>query len=46
VRVVVNELLDRHGVPIILGRDKTHRVTLAEILRGLKPLNEGPDDGP
>ena len=43
VRVVVNDLLDWRGVPIILGRGKTHRVTLAEILRHLEPLNEGRD---
>ena len=44
VRVVVNELLDWHGVPIILGRGKTHRITLTEILRDLEPLNEGRDN--
>src|SRR6476620_11364543 len=43
VRVVVNQLLDWRGVPIILGRDKTHRITLTEILRDLEPLNEGRD---
>ena len=43
VRVVVNELLDWRGVPIILGRGKTHRITLTEILRDLEPLNEGRD---
>jgi hypothetical protein len=41
VRVVVNELLDWRGVPSILGRGKTHRITLTEILRDLEPLNEG-----
>ena len=30
VRVLVNELLDSHGAPIILGRGKTHVVTYAE----------------
>ena len=43
VRVVANELLDWHGVPIILGRGKTHRITFTEILRSLEPLNEGRD---
>jgi hypothetical protein len=43
VRVLVNELLDWHGVPIILGRGKTHVVTYADILRDLEPLNEGRD---
>src|ERR1700752_2458237 len=42
-RVLVNKLLDWHGVPIILGRGKTHVVTYADILRGLVPLNEGRD---
>ena len=43
VRILVNELLDWRGVPIILGRGKTHRITLTEILRDLAPLNEGRD---
>ena len=43
VRVVVNELLDWRGVPIILGRGKIHRITLTDILRDLEPLNEGRD---
>ena len=43
VRVLVNELLDWRGVPVILGRGKTHRITLTEILRDLAPLNEGRD---
>ena len=43
VRILVNELLDWRGVPIILGRGKTHRITLTEILRDLEPLNEGRD---
>ena len=37
VRVLVNELLDWHGAPIILGRAKTHVVTYADILRDLVP---------
>ena len=44
VRVVVNDLLDRHGVPIILGRGKFHRITLTAILRDLAPINEGRDN--
>jgi hypothetical protein len=43
VRVVVNELLDWRGVPTILGRGKSHRITYAEILRDLAPFNEGRD---
>ena len=41
VRILVNEALDWHGVPIILGRGKSRRITLTEILRDLAPLNEG-----
>ena len=41
MRVLVNELLDWQGAPIILGRGKTHRVTYADILRDLEPLNKG-----
>ena len=43
VRVLVNKLLDWQGAPIILGRGKTHRVTYADILRDLEPLNKGRD---
>jgi hypothetical protein len=43
VRVLVNELLDWHGAPIILARGKTHVVTYADILRDLEPLNKGRD---
>jgi hypothetical protein len=43
VRVVVNELLDWRGVPIIREGGKTHRVTLTEILAWLGPFNEGRD---
>ena len=43
VRVLVNQLLDWHGAPIILGPRKTHVVTYADILRELEPLNEGRD---
>jgi hypothetical protein len=42
VRVLVNELLDWQGAPI-LGRSKTHPVTYADILRDLEPVNEGRD---
>ena len=44
VRVVVNDLLDWRGVPIPLGRDKTHRITYTDILRDLEPLNAGRDE--
>ena len=44
VRIVVNELLDWRGVPVIRGRGKTHLVTYADILRDLEPLNEGRDE--
>ena len=43
MRVLVNELLDWHGAPIILGRGKTHVITYADILRDLEPLNKGRD---
>ncbi len=43
MRVAVNELLDWHGIPIILSRSKVRRITLTEILRHLAPLNEGRD---
>lgn len=42
VRVAVNQLLDWRGVPVANGR-KLHRVTYADILRDLEPLNEGRD---
>ena len=42
VRILVNELLDWRGVPVIraVARRPDH---LAEILRNLEPLNEGRD---
>ena len=43
VRILVNELLDWRGAPVILGRGTTHLVTYADILRELEPLNEGRD---
>ncbi len=45
VRILVNKLLDWRGVPIFLGRGKTHRVTYAELLRILEPVNEGRGEG-
>jgi hypothetical protein len=44
VRVFVNKMLDWRGAPIILGRGKTHLITLTDILRDLEPLNEGRDE--
>lgn len=41
VRVAVNDLLDWHGAPIILGNGRSRKVTLADIHRSLAPLNEG-----
>ena len=43
VRILVNELLDWRGVPVIREGGKTHRITLTEILRDLAPFNEGRD---
>ncbi len=43
VRVLVTQLLDWRGAPIILGGGKVHLVTYADILRELDPLNEGRD---
>jgi hypothetical protein len=43
VRSLANELLDLRGIPIFLGRGRTHLVTYADILRDLAPLNEGRD---
>ena len=43
VRILVNELLDWRGVPVILEGGRTHLITLTEILRDLEPLNEGRD---
>lgn len=40
MRVLVNKLLDWHGVPIFLGRGKTHVITYADILRDLEPMNK------
>jgi hypothetical protein len=41
VRVLVNDLLDWHGVPLIGGPGKTQTFTYAAIFRHLEPLNEG-----
>ena len=44
VRRLVNDLLDWHGVPVILeGGSKLHRITYTDILGMLEPLNEGRD---
>jgi hypothetical protein len=43
VRVQVNQLLDWRGVPTTLGQRRSHKVTYADILRELEPLNEGRD---
>jgi hypothetical protein len=43
VRVLVNQLLDWHGAPLILGPGTVHVVTYADILCDLEPLNEGRD---
>jgi hypothetical protein len=43
VRILVNDLLDWRGVPVFLEGGKTHRITYADILQRLEPLNEGCD---
>ncbi|MGZ3680045.1 MAG: hypothetical protein ACXVDI_15900 [Ktedonobacterales bacterium] len=43
VRRLINDLLDWRGVPVFLEGGKTHRITYADILRTLEPLNEGRD---
>ncbi|MCX5044651.1 hypothetical protein OG921_15895 [Aldersonia sp. NBC_00410] len=43
VCIAVNGLLDWRGVPIIREGGNFHRITLAEILRSIEPLNEGRD---
>ena len=43
VRRRVNELLQWRGVPVFLPGGKTRKISLAEILRSLEPLNEGSD---
>ena len=44
VRRLVNDLLDWHGVPVILeGGKKTHPITYTDIFGLLEPLNEGRD---
>jgi hypothetical protein len=45
LRILVNELLDWRGVPVFLEGGKTHRVSYADILDKLEPLNEGHDEG-
>ena len=45
VRVLVNQLLEWRGVPVVLqGGSKHHRITYADILRDLEQLNEGRDE--
>jgi hypothetical protein len=44
VRRLVNDLLRWRGVPVFLEGGKTHRITYAEILRALEPINEVRDD--
>ena len=43
VRIIVNEQLDWRGVPVFAEGGRIHRITLTEILRSLKALNEGRD---
>ena len=43
IRSLVDDRLAWRGVPIFLGRGRFHRITLAEIMRDLEPLNEGRD---
>ena len=43
MRVLVNELLDWRGAPIILGSGEIHMVTYADILRELEPVNKARD---
>ena len=43
LRILVNELLDWRGVPLATKGGQIHRVTYADILRTLEPLNEGRD---
>lgn len=44
VRRLVNDLLDWHGKHVFLGGGKTRRITYAEILGMVEPLNEGCDE--
>jgi hypothetical protein len=44
VRLLINDLLDWRGVPVFLEGGKIHRITYADILDKLEPLNEGRDD--
>lgn len=39
VRIQVDKLLDWVGIPIMMGNNKFHVVTYADILRDLEPLN-------
>jgi hypothetical protein len=44
VRMLVNQLLDWRGVPTSFGQRTSHKVTYADILRHLEPLNVGRDE--
>jgi hypothetical protein len=44
VRRLVNDLLDWVGVPVLQG-GKTHRITYADVLRHLEPINECRNEG-
>jgi hypothetical protein len=43
VRRLVNRLLDWRGAPVADSQGKRHRVSYADILRAVGPLNEGRD---
>lgn len=43
VRILVNKLLDWVGVPVSLGRGRSHRINLVDVLGFLEPLNHGRD---
>jgi hypothetical protein len=45
LRILVNDLLDWRGVPVIVDGGKWRRITYTDILRALEPLNEGRDEG-
>jgi hypothetical protein len=44
VRRLVNDLLRWRGIPIFLEGGNTRRISYAEILRALGPINEGRDE--
>jgi hypothetical protein len=45
VRVLVNQMLDWHGVPVMVKGGRAHRLTYSDILRGLESLNQGLHSG-